>query len=208
MHKLVIFGFVLGAVIFFVGTGAFANDSLIRQGVGGMEFVKSDDIRMLEEVLEISLNQIRVKYRFINESDKDIHTTVAFPMPGYGRAVPTEYYQGHEGLESTFTVMVDGNAVPTTTVRKAMIGDQDVTAQLRELGFSDRQIFDIECTEWERLTPCGITKEQEAALKRLWPTEVMGVPWGIDIIMIWQQTFPPGKEIVVEHEYAPISGAI
>ena len=83
------------AAIVLQTAGAFANDSpATRLGAGGLTFTKSEDIRMLEEVIEISTKLIRVKFRFLNESDKDIHTMVAFPGPSF----PSPWLNAHSGI--------------------------------------------------------------------------------------------------------------
>ncbi|MGO9121839.1 MAG: DUF4424 family protein [Desulfomonilaceae bacterium] len=82
-HLNVILGLVIAASALIPATQTFANDTVARVGAGGLSFTKTEDIRMLEEILQISRRQVKVKYRFRNESDQDIHTTVAFPLPSY-----------------------------------------------------------------------------------------------------------------------------
>lgn len=131
-----------------------ANDSTARLGAGGIEFTKNEDIRILEEVLEISTERIQVKYRFLNKSEKDIQTIVAFPLPLYGTAAfpregPPVEPDPFE-ISASFRVLADGSPVSTNVEYKAVFGGRDVTAQLRELGLSDKQIFNFEST-WDEL---------------------------------------------------------
>jgi hypothetical protein len=58
-----------------------ANDSTAELATGGLVFVRNNDIEMLSEDLFISLDEIRVHYRFLNRSDRDITVHVAFPLP-------------------------------------------------------------------------------------------------------------------------------
>jgi hypothetical protein len=135
---------IFAITILIQGASAFANDTLIRMGAGGITFVKSEDIRMLEEYLYISQKKVKVKYRFLNESDKDIHTSVAFPMPSSeGRSGDTLEW-AIKRLKTSFSVLVDGSPQSTTAYH--------------------------------------------------------------DDTVVWQQTFPAGKETVVEHSYVPIPG--
>ena len=60
---------------------ASANDSTAALGAGGLTLTESADIRMASEDLSISKDLIRVRYSFVNESDKPITTRVAFPLP-------------------------------------------------------------------------------------------------------------------------------
>jgi hypothetical protein len=126
--------------VFTPGVPTSANDTLARVPVeGGLEFAKSDKIRMLEEVLEISLRSIRIKYRFLNESDQDVHSTVAFPLP-----LRDTSHTGPAGsvkeAEEAFSVRVNDDPAPTTRIGNAET---------------------------------------------------------------WRQSFPAGKETVVEHSYTP-----
>ena len=58
-----------------------ANDGTAELATGGLVFVKNNDVAMLSEDLFISTEQIRVSYRFLNKSNKDIIAYVAFPLP-------------------------------------------------------------------------------------------------------------------------------
>ena len=190
-------------------SGAFANDSTARVAAGGISFTKSTDIRMLEEVLQISTREVRVKFRFFNESDHDINTTVAFPMPVYGWNPGVSALDANVKPITTFNVLVNSRNVSTTTHRKALIGDLDVTDRLRELGLSDKQIFDTfgGCRIDEDLA-CDLSANQIMTIGLLWPKKGRFPQWKIAATVLWEQTFPAGKEIVIEHSYSPFVGEI
>jgi hypothetical protein len=59
---------------------ASANDSTAASSAGGLVLLKSEAISMDSEELYISPPKVHVKYRFMNETDRDITTTVAFPL--------------------------------------------------------------------------------------------------------------------------------
>ena len=59
----------------------FANDTMATIGAGGLQFQKTDDIRMEREDLYLGLQEVRVSYVFRNLTDHDVRMTVAFPMP-------------------------------------------------------------------------------------------------------------------------------
>lgn len=176
-----------------------ANDSMARFAAGGIELLRTEQIRMVEEVLEISPLKVRVKYRFFNESDQDTHTTVAFPLPPEYR-LSRWFVEGGDPdmILATFKVLVDGKPVAKEVVRKATIGDRDITDQLRKLGLSDREIF----FEWN-------PNDEPNLLDRLNRFRLQNFDdwWRISQTLFWQMTFPAKKETVVEHEYAPASGA-
>ena len=185
---------VFAAALLFPAPGAVADDSIASVAAGGITLTKSHDIRMLKEVLEISTKIVRVRFRFLNESNKDIHATVAFPLPAYD-AIPSpgpdDKVRAARQLEETFKARVNGRSVPTKVHRKAVAGKRDVTAELRKLGLSEEQIFGGR----------GLTTNQETLLKREGLLE-----WKIAKTMVWNQIFPAGGEITVEHEYAPVVG--
>lgn len=67
--------------VIFISTRVFSNDSTAELAAGGLVFTKSDDIEMLSEDLFVSMKEIRVRYHFLNQSDKAVVTQIAFPMP-------------------------------------------------------------------------------------------------------------------------------
>ena len=58
-----------------------ANDTEAELATGGLVFTKSKSIEMLSEDLFISMQEIVIRYRFLNKSNDDVITTVAFPLP-------------------------------------------------------------------------------------------------------------------------------
>ena len=79
MHKPGITGFVIGAVILFAASGAFANDSLARVGAGGIEFVKSQISRLRTSLSCISTKLVR---KFTNEPPTSAITACPARMAG------------------------------------------------------------------------------------------------------------------------------
>ncbi|MEW6531300.1 MAG: DUF4424 family protein [Thermodesulfobacteriota bacterium] len=188
---------IVSATTLILPATLFANDSTARLGAGGIEFLQNEHIRMIEEVLEISADNVRVKYRFLNESDQDIQTTVAFPLPFFDGLSHANTSIGDPRITAkTFTVLVNGAPVPTSTLWKAVTDGRDITDELRKLGFSDKEIFfDVPGEEWKAL---------EQKIGRF--GSKLFYWWGIDQTIYWQMIFPAKKETVVEHEYVPASG--
>src|ERR1039457_5934174 len=141
---LIILDFIIFVLILFSPIQAVANDTSARVGTGGITLLKSENIRMLEEVLEISMNKIKVRYRFLNESDQDIKTTVAFPLPDY------EYEQDYVDLKELraykkfkdFKNWTNGKPVAVKRKQRALFGKTDITDKLRQIGLTDNQIFE------------------------------------------------------------------
>jgi hypothetical protein len=184
-------------------SSALANDTVARVAAGGITFVKTANIRMLAEDLHISTEHVHVRYRFINESDRAQEATVAFPMPAYSwNSELSEIEQNNRPI-TTFTATSDGKRVSTSTIRTAWIGDRDVTADLRALGLSDEDIFATFANKNEQ-GESSLTPAQRNGLRRLNGT---GEPdWQVHETLYWAQTFPPHREVVVEHDYVPFVG--
>src|SRR3569832_2519570 len=76
---------------------AFANDSTAELSTGGLVLKKHAGIAMKSEDLFISEHEVRVDFRFLNTTPKDLRVLVAFPMPDIAiegiddmLAIPTE----------------------------------------------------------------------------------------------------------------------
>jgi hypothetical protein len=204
------------ASLFSLAANSCANDSPVvnRENAGGLVLLKSEDIRIVQEVLEISSETIRVHYRFRNESDKDIRTMVAFPLPQYPWDWSAIRSDKTEPLKRIFT-KVNGAAVETIKYRRAKQYEKDITDELRKIGLSDEQIFEAvaycdaynvvpEDTEQEQqagLVKCGFNTQQVETLKTRHLDE-----WVVDETNLWEYVFPAHKEVDVVHEYAPHAG--
>jgi hypothetical protein len=201
---------IIATFFMFLPTLLYANDSTARIGAGGITLLKNENIRMLQEDLEISTRKIRVRYRFINESDQDIKTTVVFPLPDYKWNPEVVEYKELIAYQKfcDFKNWSNGKLVTTKRMRKAMIGTNDVTDKLRKIGLTDKQIFDTfgdTTTEGTKLT-----KKQETEISRLFLTlsgkKSTNPDWVVSESIHWEQLFPKGAEIEVVHEYTPNTG--
>lgn len=93
-----------------------ADDSVAMVVPTGIQFERSKDISMEFEELEISEELVRVKFEFKNESDHDITTTVAFPVPPVQSDVPAIQFTDQKGKllpnPLKFTLRIDGKEQP------------------------------------------------------------------------------------------------
>lgn len=195
---------IWGWMALLISVSANANDSIARVGAGGITFLKSEDIRMAQEVLEISTKSIRVKYRFQNDSDKDIQATVAFPMPPYRWNAGESASDINIKPFRPFATQVNGHSVATKIAKRAMIKGEDVTSLLYKIGLTDQQIFETfaHCPDdgsEKKFELCGISKNQETLIKKLGD-------WDVSETALWEQVFPANKKINVLHEYTPLVG--
>lgn len=196
---------LVSVLLFLFVASAHANDSTARVATGGISFIKSEDIRMKQEILEISTNAIRVRYRFINEKGADIQATVAFPMPAYGWNAGESGSDTHMHPLRPFSTLVNGHFVSTAIDRRAMIGGRDITNALRKIGLNDLQIFETfaHCSDdgtEKKFELCGLTKIQVESVKQLGD-------WTVHETALWEHVFPAYKEIEVLHEYSPLVGS-
>ena len=189
-----------------IATPTFANDTTARVGTGGITFLQNSDIRMAEEELTLSSKQIRVRYRFENDSQKAIDTTIAFPMPAYSWNPGFTALDANNMPMSSFSALVDGKPVATTRQRRAQLGTQDITQALRDAGLNDSQIFD----NFANATPDGnqLTAGQRDSLSQLGALQD-GLPtWQVAETRTWPQHFPAKTSVRIEHEYQPMLGTV
>lgn len=186
------------------GVPAVANDSTARIGVGGLVFLKNNDIRMVSETLLISPKRVNVRYRFLNESPVPVDAVVAFPMPAFGWNPGESAWDANVGPMNSFAVSVDGHLVATKVEQKAWLNKRDITAELRGAGLSDAQIF----RTFGDMTMQGsrLPNAQIKQLKQLGAFDPSSPVWEVAETAYWQQTFPAQREIAVEHNYQPLAG--
>ena len=207
-----------------LGSYAYANDSVGHVGVGGVQYIKSDNIAMHSEELYVSKDKITVDYQFKNLSNQDITETILFPLPA---VQANEYYQNvdyHPLLINSFKIWANGKPViPTVNVRTFMtpIGADkavDVTAEFKACGLSDTELkypwvqtIDTRFVSiTEKLRDCKNPKIAKMIdkTKPLTTEEALhdAVHWETQIIYSWQQTFKAGAITHVKHSYQPLVG--
>jgi hypothetical protein len=187
---------------------AFANDSTAETAAGGLVLTQSDSIDMLSEDLYVSSDEIRVHYVFRNQSAEDVRTLVAFPMPIHDLAIERD---GDVAFPSDFTTRVDGAEVPMQVERRASVDGRDITQLLEEAGVSLSS--DVPAWDFGDL----LDALPEEAQQRLIEADAVEVlehrgarhlqpMWQVSENWYWQQLFPAGEDIVVEHSYHPGTG--
>ena len=191
---------------------AAANDSEAEIGIGGIVLRPSEALVMQSEDLFVSEDVVRVSYRFLNPTDRDITTTVAFPMPAQPRGM-MDYWYNFESMRDWsdfgFSTWVDGKPVRLQMIERAMIGDRDVTERVKELGFpiywagenGNTGLFDdLSEARRRRLVEEGLAVKEEEFGVNLVPA------WDHVAFFIREQTFPADSTIEVRHEYTPLAG--
>ncbi|WGS18046.1 DUF4424 domain-containing protein [Bradyrhizobium sp. ISRA464] len=192
---------------------ARANDSAAELSIGGLQFVRTNDVAMASEDLRIALDRISVRYQFSNVTTKPVTLTVAFPLPDIDLseaeniALPSNDPVNFVDFETK----IDGSPAPLTIDQRAMVGNKDVSALLRELklpllpiGGREIRAADLPAAIRTRLVddgllmPAGMSDNGRQQYAPGWVTKTSAVR---------QQVFPPTRTVTVEHQYRPSVGS-
>lgn len=185
---------------------AAANDSTAEHAAGGLVLTRTADIDMLSEDLFVSAGEVRVRYVFRNRSAKAVRTIVAFPMPDRDLSEEREMDVAYP---TGFETRVDGRRVAMKVERKAMLGGVDRTALLAALHLapdSDSEALDrLPAADKARLVKLGLAEPDEFDAGRGWESHLAPI-WTVRESWFWEQAFPAGRDLVVEHRYVPGTG--
>jgi len=209
------FSWILVVVASALGAPALANDSVAESAAGGLVLTQTDDIDMLSEDLFVSAERVSVRYVFRNQRPADVRVTVAFPMPDRNFA---ELRESDSAFPVDFSTRVDGRPVEMQVERRALLGDIDHSALLASLGIpiaaenpfiAVAEALDaLAPDQQQRLAGLGLVEAVEydsgQGMRRhfepLWTTRET---WH------WEQVFPAGRDLVVEHLYTPgVGGSV
>jgi hypothetical protein len=180
------------------------NDSAVETGAGGIQLRKEARISMEKERLTISLKKVVVEYEFLNTSDGDITTEVAFPIPPY----KLDPFFGGRPDFSSFRVWVDGQELKYHTQVRAEIHGVDYAHLLSSLGISIQDFghYNVSAAKGKSQM-ATLAKSEREKLVRLGLIENDGEPdWTTSVTYYWSQRFPAHKTLHVRHEYAPMWG--
>ena len=211
MRRLAFLSVMLAAV----AGPALANDSTAELGAGGLVYVTTEAIAMTSEDLFISMDEVRVRYTFENKSDRDVTTLVAFPMPDikgsldFMEAVPVDDPVNFLGFRTT----VDGKPVEAKVQQRASALGIDQTEFLTGLGIplapqldATRAALDaLPQDQWQGLIDRGIAIPDEFDAGKGWEKH-LAPNWMLSTAFYWEQVFPAGKTVIVEHSYHPSVG--
>ena len=173
-------------------------------------------IVMAKEVLRISPTKVAVDYDFRNDSDQDVTTEVAFPIPPY----KNEFPEGDIPSQSfkSFRLWVDGKPVHYESEVKATLKSKDVTGLLEAdhidiptFGHFDDTTEDAQgvgqvlVPDLTRLSKPG----QSRLIKEGLFEDEDGVLFSLYTVHLqyhWTQTFPAHSTVHIRHEYKPAAG--
>lgn len=189
------------------GTPALGNDGAASTGMGGIQLRHEANISMEKERLTISESKVTVEYEFLNDTDKDITTEVAFPIPPYDNK--SDDPDGIPGFND-FHLWVDGQELKYNTDVRAKLNGKDYTELLKPLGV-DIASFDGDYDLQGDPPKGAIAKLPKKQVKQLASLGLVdsanGTPlWTVVKTYYWTQTFPAHKVLHVRHEYTPMIG--
>jgi hypothetical protein len=189
-----------------------ANDSEAAIGLGGIELKANSAITMDEEDLFLSKEEVRVRYRYTNRTDRDVEVLVSFPLPPV-RAADEALYADQalpDYSHLDFRTTVDGKPVKLDTVKRAEIGGRDVTARLTALGWPVDWIDGMggEPDFVKALPPDrraalireGLLRQMAGDDRRVLPA------WDAVTHITRRQVFPAHRTVEVTHRYVPMVG--
>lgn len=182
-----------------------ADDSMAALGAGGIELLRSEHVVMEEQDLFLSSREVRTRFLFRNESNADIETLVAFVMPD---VFPEDLFKREDVpllRQLDFRLTVNGRRLRPKADIRAILDGKDVTDRLRALGI----VLDGE-RGFLSLIPADLDPARRASLRAegLLHTLHPDTPgWTTRLRLYWQQRFPAGAQVEIEHAYSPFLGA-
>ena len=184
-----------------------ANDTSAELAIGGLTFTKNADVSMESEELKIGLDAVAVRYVFLNRSTKPVTLTVAFPLPDINLADASNaaFPVGNPLNFVGFSTRIDGKPVSFSTKQEAFSNDKNVTTTLTEMGIpifpvgvEQLKINDLTEQVRTRAVAQGLLVESGTNDKGM---ALYDATWTLKTSVVRQQSFPPGKPVVVEHRY-------
>jgi len=194
-----------------------ANDSSAELATGGLIFVRNDNVEMRSEELTISAEQVTVRYRFFNKSDRDVTVLVAFPMPQITVAHMDENISIPTGDPVNFldfATTVNGRPVKTEVEQRVFALGIDRTQLLRSLSVplaphlrgTNEALDRLPRDRWDELIRLGLAEIEEYDVGKGMERH-LAARWSLQTTYYWQQTFPAKAELAIEHRYKPSAGA-
>lgn len=163
-------------------------------------------IVMAKEMLKISPGKVVVDYDFRNDTDQDVTTEVAFPIPPYENG--ENELPANVSSFSDFRLTIDGNPEPYETEARAYLKDKEVTSVLRSHKID---IATFGHWDWDHNRAPDFSRLPKAEKDRLiklglFDQDVPFGNWTVRLEYHWKQVFPAHSTVHIRHEYKPIQG--
>ncbi|WP_168880197.1 DUF4424 family protein [Rhizobium sp. P28RR-XV] len=204
-----------------LSTPVLADDSSATLGTGGLVLQKTDKIALVSEELYLSTTLIRISYRFRNLTNADYSTTIAFPMPAFpggGSNSTTVVPDPASDNFMKFQTIVDGRPAPSQLEQRAFLtvngkADVEITDKLKALHIPLVPTSDATEAAIRRLTDVQRKDLANANILDPGSDDYNGQPatlyplWTLQSRYWRNQTFPKGKDLIVQQSYVPVVGS-
>lgn len=180
---------LVGGFVLTLGQVIWANDSSSADVNGTIILERQNDISMDKEALLISADEIRVAYVFTNNSKKDIHTNVTFPMPPIYFGV-----SDHSSIEDFKLWVNDAPLQVNFALVVKTLDGKDISKQFADSGWSAQDVANF--------VEDDIVPANKKPLPAGWFTDG-SLNFTMSHYYTWQQHFPAGSSVAVRHAYRP-----
>ena len=204
--KALLVGLVLGVLAW--PMPSWADDGAASIGAGGLVSKRESRITMAKEVLRIRWNSVVVDYDFRNDTDEDVTTEVAFPIPPY-KLDWDEFSISQQGFDD-FRLLVNGQPTKFQTQIKGCLKGVDVTSVLARdrIDIATFGHFDDDqhvTRDVQRLSKANQQTLVKAGLIDSLESDAEGT-WAVEKKYYWSQTFPAHSTVHIRHTYTPVTG--
>ena len=183
-----------------------ADDGAASIAAGGIIMMKREPrITMAREVLRISVRNVVVDYDFRNDSNQNITTTVAFPVPMYPE---DEARIDGPVFFDDFKLWINGSPAIYKIEASAFLNDKEYTQLLNEMHVNIATLGITNSNDSEPVDANRLPADQRKQLVDLGLIEKENgeTRWKVKKKYYWQQTFPAHKIVHIRHEYTPATG--
>jgi len=198
---------------------AFANDAVISVGAGGILLGSEPRIEMRREKLRISAEKVVVEYEFVNDTDEDVTTPVAFPLPPYTFDMGPGGGAGSKRTVDNFVAWANDKPIALKRNVGAFVSvslgvggvgpPRDVLPILKKYGISVEDLGGFDKPNNQYIVPrLGSAAIEELKRSKIIFDEANDLmpAWYVSIAYHWIQRFPPRSTTRIKHEYVPAFG--
>ncbi len=180
-----------------------ADDGAASIAAGGLVVMKREPrITMAKEILRISVREVVVDYDFRNDSNEDVTTEVAFPIPDYDHDLDRS---GRVAGFDDFKLWVNGSPKTYEIEARAFLKDKDYTQTLTNMHVDVASFAHVPIGKGKGNGDIEkLTTRQREALENvgLLDRETGDEPqWVVRKKYHWKQVFPAHQMVHIRHEY-------
>jgi hypothetical protein len=187
-------------------TPAPANDSTAELAIGGLVLARDAGISIESQELTIAPDQVTIRYVFLNPGPASATVALAFQLPEIDLSEADNYAIPSDDPANfiAFETKVDGKAVSFRISQRAVLGEKDVSASIRNaglplllIGAQQGRIAELPKEARARLAGEGLLLPAGTDAKG---RQLHSAGWTVKTAATRRQTFPAGQT-VVEHRY-------